>query len=149
MSQTLSLRVPDQMMERLERLARHRGNGMTRTKVGIQLLEESLREAEFPLIEYRDSAVGRQPCVRGSGMAVWEMILVARSYQFDADRMAQDYHLSHSSVQAAFDYFEAYRDEIDRAIEDNQIGYDALKRSLPGAILFTVSSEAVAEESRS
>ena len=149
MSQTLSLRVPDQMMERLESLARHRGNGMTRTKFSLLLLEESLREFEFPLIEYRDSAVGRQPYVRGSGMAVWELILIARSYQFDAAQLAQDYHLPQSSVQAAFDYFEAYRHEIDRAIEDNQIGYEALKRSLPGAILFTVSSEAVAEESRS
>lgn len=141
MSQTLSLRVPDQMMERLERLAHRQGSGMTRTKVSILLLEEALREADFPLIEYRDSATGRQPCVRGSGMAVWELILVARSYQFDAESIAQDYPISVNVIRGAFNYFEVYRDEINRAIEDNQIGYDTLKQLLPNARLFTVPSE--------
>lgn len=148
MSQTLSLRVPDQMMERLERLAHRQGSGMTRTKVSILLLEEALREADFPLIEYRDGSTGRQPCVRGSGMAVWELILVARSYQFDAERIAQDYPLSVNAIRGAFNYFEAYQDEINRAIEDNQIGYDTLKQFLPNARLFTLPSEVAAGESR-
>src|SRR5437016_490131 len=57
-SQVLSLRIPDRMAERLDRFARRQGNGMTRTKAGVMLLEESLREAEFALIEYRDSSIG-------------------------------------------------------------------------------------------
>ena len=40
MSQILSLRIPDRMAERLERFARRQGNGMTRNKAGILLLEE-------------------------------------------------------------------------------------------------------------
>src|SRR5450432_3655432 len=78
MSQILSLRIPDQMVERLDRFARRLGNGMTRTKAGVMLLEESLRESEFSFVEYRDSAIGRQPYLKGSGLAIWEVIMIAR-----------------------------------------------------------------------
>jgi hypothetical protein len=146
MSQILSLRVPDQMSERLERFARRQGNGMTRTKAGVLLLEESLREAEFAYVEYRDSAIGRQPYLKGTGLAVWEMIMIARDYQFDAERIAQDYHYPVELVQAAFHFHEAHREEIDQAVEDNNIGYEAMKRQLPGLKLLTVPKEEAAGE---
>jgi len=31
--------------------------------------------ADFEFIEFRDSAVGRQACVRGSSLAVWEVAM--------------------------------------------------------------------------
>ncbi len=141
MSQILSLRVPDQMAERLERFARRQGNGMTRTKASVLLLEEALREAEFAFVEYRDSAIGRQPYVKGTGLAVWEMIMIARSYAFSAERIAEQYQYSADAVQAAFHFYEAYKDEIDQAIADNAIGYDAMKRLLPTLKLVTVSQD--------
>ena len=138
MSQVLSLRVPDQMVERLERFARRQGNGMTRTKVSVLLLEEALREAKFAHIEYRDSSIGRQPYLKRTGLAVWEMIAIARSYQFEAERIAQEYHYPVELIQAAFHFYEAYREEIDQAVADNNIGYDAMKRLLPNLKLFSV-----------
>ncbi len=39
------------MIERLDKFARKLGNGMTRTRAGVLLLEESLREADFAAIE--------------------------------------------------------------------------------------------------
>ncbi len=148
MSQVLSLRVPDQMADRLDRFARRQGNGMTRNKVSMLLLEEALREAEFAHIEYRDTILGRQPFVKGTGMAVWEMIMVARSYQFGADRIAQEYRYPVSVIQAAFHFYEAYRDEIDQAIEDNNMGYEAIKRLFPTAKLFLVPEEEATMENR-
>lgn len=141
MSQTLSLRVPDQMAERLERFARQQGNGMTRTKAGVLLLDEALREAEFPLVEYRDSPVGRQPYMKGAGLAVWEIIMIAKRYDLDAERMARDYPYPIENLRAALNFYEAYREEIDRAIEDNDIGYEAMKRRLPNVRLFEAPSE--------
>lgn len=89
MSQVLSLRIPEQMVERLDRFARKLGNGMTRTKASVMLLEESLREAEFACIEYRDSPIGRQPYMKGSGLAIWEVVMIAKQYDMDAERMTQ------------------------------------------------------------
>ena len=141
MSQVLSLRVPDQLAERLDRFARRLGNGMTRTRAGVLLLEEALREAEFALIEFRDSLVGRQACMKDSGLAVWEVILVAGHYGMDVEATARHLQRSTEWVRAAFNYYEAYRDEIDRAVEDNRIGYEAMKRLLPGLERFEVSLE--------
>lgn len=137
-SQILSLRIPDRMAERLERFARRQGNGMTRNKASVLLLEEALREAEFSIVEYRDSPLGRQPYMKGSGLAVWEVVMVARRYDLDAGRMAQDYPYPVESLQAALHFYEAYRDEIDQAIDDNDMGYEAIKRLLPNARLFEV-----------
>ena len=142
MSQILSLRIPDQMVERLDRFARRLGNGMTRTKASVMLLEESLREAEFAGIEYRDSPIGRQPYMKGSGLAIWEVIMIARQYGMDAERIAQDYPYPVESIKATCNFYEAYREEIDQAIEDNSIGYEAMKRLLPNIRMFEVSKEA-------
>lgn len=149
MSQIISLRVPDQLAERLERFARRHGNGMTRTRAGVLLLEESLQESEFACIEYRDSPVGRQPYLKGSGLAVWEVIMIARRYDFDAERMAQDYPYPIENLKAALNFYEAYRQEIDQAIEDNDIGYEAMKRLLPTVRLFEAPPQMLREESPS
>lgn len=146
-SQILSLRIPDQMVERLDRFARRLGNGMTRTKAGVMLLEEALREAEFAGIEYRDSPIGRQPYMKGSGLAIWEVILLARNYDLDATRMAQDYPYPVDNIKASIHFYEAYQEEIDQAIEDNNIGYEAMKRLLPNIRLFEVPTEVLNGES--
>src|SRR5258708_5967214 len=80
MSQTISLRLPDELVSRLDRFARRLGNGMTRTRAGVLLLDEALREEEFAGIEFRNTFIGRQPFVKGSGMAVWEFIMVAGGF---------------------------------------------------------------------
>ena len=147
MSQILSLRIPDQMGERLDRFARRLGNGMTRTKAGVMLLEESLREAEFSFVEFRDSPIGRQPYMKGSGLAIWEVITIARPREMNAEQIAQDYPYPVENIRAALNFYEAYRDEIDQAIEDNGIGYEAMKRLLPNVRLFEVPQETANGES--
>ena len=148
MSQILSLRIPDQMSERLDRFARRQGNGMTRTKASVLLLEESLRESEFSFIEYRDSAVGRQPYMKGSGLTVWEVIMLARRYDMSAERIAQDYPYPIENIKAALNFYAVYRKEIDQAIEDNEIEYEAMKRLLPNIRLFEVPEEILSGEAK-
>lgn len=146
MSQILSLRIPEQMGERLDRFARLHGNGLTRSKAGVMLLEESLREAEFSFVEYRDSPIGRQPYMKGSGLAIWELIMIARPRDMSAERIARDYPYPIENLKAALNYYEAYREEIDQAIEDNEIGYETMKRLLPNVRLFEVPKETVSGE---
>ena len=147
-SQILSLRIPDQMIERLDRFARRLGNGMTRTKAGVILLEESLREAEFAFVEYRDSPIGRQPYMKGSGLAIWEVIMIAQDFGMDAERVAQAYPYPVENIKAAINFYEAYREEIDQAIKDNDIGYEAMKRLLPNVRLFEVPKEVITGEAK-
>ncbi len=141
MSQILSLRIPDQMVDRLDKFARRLGNGMTRTKAGVMLLEESLRETEYSFIEFRDSPVGRQPYMKGSGLAIWEVIMIAKGFDMDAEQIIQYYPYPIANIKAAINYFNAYSEEINQAIEDNHIGFDSMKKILPNIELFEVSNE--------
>ncbi len=78
MSQVVSTRLPDHTAERLKRLARRLGK--TPSETGAILIEESLRESEFPYIEFRHSPLGRQPYLKNSSLALWEVIQIAQSY---------------------------------------------------------------------
>ena len=138
MSQVISLRVPDEMAKRLDRFASRQGTGMNRTKTSMMLLEESLREAEFAGIEYRDSEIGRQPFIKGTGLTVWEMIAIARAFDYDAERVAEGYEYPVGIVTAGLNYYSVYREEVDRAIEDNHISYEDMKRDLPNIELYII-----------
>lgn len=74
MSKVISLRLQDDQIERLGRLARRLNRRPT--SAAQLLLEEKLREAEFPAIEFRNTAAGRGAFVRGTGLAVWEIAAV-------------------------------------------------------------------------
>jgi uncharacterized protein (DUF433 family) len=140
MSQVISMRLRDEQVERLRRLARRLGR--TPSETGALLVEESLRQAEFGHIEFRPSPLGRQAYVRGSTLAVWEVILVARAFGLDAERTAAHLEWPRFRVQAALNYAAAFPDEVELAIADNAaIGWDELSRQLPQTELFRVAAD--------
>lgn len=141
MSQTVSLRLPDELVDRIDRFARRLGNGMTRSRAGILLLDEALREEEFNSIEFRNTAIGRQPFVKATGMAVWEIIMVAKRFDLDASRTAHHLQIRPETVQAALNYFEAYRVEIEQALADNVYGEERLKRLFPSLRVVEVTAD--------
>ncbi|HLK57137.1 MAG TPA: hypothetical protein VKU00_11260 [Chthonomonadaceae bacterium] len=138
MSQTISLRLPDELISRLDRFARMLGNGMTRTRASVLLLDEALREEEFSMIEFRNTFVGRQPFIKGMGMAVWEFIMVARGFDMDAERTSEYLQCPIENVKAALNYYHAFREEIDQALADNDIGEERLKRMFPNLRVITI-----------
>lgn len=139
MSQVMSLRLKDQQMERLRRIARRMGR--TASEVGALLVEEGLREAEFAYIEFRDSPLGRQAYVKGSGLAVWEVVMVARGYNLDVERTAEHLRWPSFKVQAALNYASMFPEEIEYAITDNDAcDYETLSRVLPSLERFTVDA---------
>lgn len=141
MSQTVSLRLSDDLIDRLDRFARRLGNGMTRSKIGAILIDEALREEEFAGIEFRNTFIGRQPFVKQSGMAVWEFIMVARGFDLDAERTAAYLRCPVENVNAALNYYHAYREEIDMALEDNDLGEERLKRLFPNLRVVTFPAQ--------
>jgi hypothetical protein len=130
MSRVLSLRLKDDQMERLKRLARHLDH--TPSEAAVRLIEEAF-------IEFRNSPAGRQAYIMGSSLAIWEVIFVAQAYDLDPARTAEHLDWPIVKVKAALQYAEAFPDEINEAIdENNSYDFTKLKRMLPQAELFVV-----------
>jgi hypothetical protein len=131
-STVISMRLPAESGKRLKRLAgRH---GWTTSDTSARLIEEGLRRAEFAFIDFRDSAVGRQACIQGSSLAVWEVMLLVRSSHGDLAAVAKHLRWPETKVKAAVNYAEAFNEEIEEALADNEaIDFSALKRMLPQA----------------
>lgn len=140
MSHVVSIRFQDDQMERLRRLARRLGR--TPSETGALLVEESLREAEFGHIDFRDSPVGRQAYVKGSSLAVWEVVKLARSYGMDVTKTARHLEWLPFRVQAALNYAAAFPEEIKEAIADaDKSDFTTLSRMLPQAEEWVIESE--------
>jgi hypothetical protein len=128
----ISMRVPAVSGTRLKRMAsRH---GWTPSDASARLVEEGLRRSEFAFIDFRDSAAGRQTYIQGSTLAVWEVLLLVRSYKQDVSAVAKHLQWPEVKVQAAINYAEAFAEEIEEALSENAgTGFNALKRMLPSA----------------
>ena len=134
-SMVISMRLPTESGKRLKRMAsRH---GWTPSDASAKLVEEGLRRSEFAFIDFRDSPAGRQACIQGSTLAVWEIMLLTRSYKADVAAVAKHLGWPLGKVQAAVHYAEAFPEEIDEALSENDsTDFDSLKRMLPQAVEF-------------
>jgi len=140
MSQVVSTRLPDHTAERLKRFARRLGK--TPSETSAILIEESLRESEFPYIEFRHSPLGRQPYLKNSSLALWEVIQIAQSYGLSEQKTAAHFHRPLEWVRSALLYAEAYQSEVQTAITDAQaLNETTLKRLLPQLETITVSPD--------
>jgi hypothetical protein len=138
-SMVISMRLPVQSGKRLRRMASQ--HGWTPSDTSARLVEEGLRRSEFAFVDFRDAPAGRQACVQGSSLAIWEIMMVARDYKNDAVKVAAHLRWPEAKVQAAFHYAKAFPDEIDTAIADNDaMDFESLSRLLPQAKEFVVSS---------
>ena len=73
-------------------------------------------------------------------MAVWEFILVAKRFDLEAARTATFLQHPIETAQAALNYYSAFGEEIDHALEDNHIGEERLKRLFPSLRVFSTPS---------
>lgn len=139
-TQVMSLRFAPQQMERLQRLARRLGR--TPSETTALLVEESLRRSEFAFIDFRDSLAGRQAYVQGSGLAVWEVVLIAQGYDLDAQKTAAHLAWPMARVQAALSYAQVFQDEIEGALQDNgSYSIERIQRLVPQTRSFVVPAE--------
>lgn len=141
MSTVVTMQLQESQLARLRKLAHRLGHSPS--EMGALLIEEALRMADFNLVNFRDSPVGRQAYIVGSSLAVWEVIWLLRHHDDDIDRTAEYLDWPPFRIQAAVDYASAFPAEIDAAIEDNE-SYDleALKRELPQLKVFTATDVA-------
>src|ERR1039458_4215414 len=134
-SMVISRRLPAESGKRLKRMANR--HGWTASDASARLVEEGLRRSEFAFIDFRDSAAGRQAYIQGSSLAVWEVMLLVRSYKGDLAAVAAHLRWPQAKVQAAANYAEAFPAEIEDALAENDAtDFTALKRMLPQAVEF-------------
>lgn len=134
-SVVISMRLPADSGRRLKRMASQ--HGWTTSDASARLVEEGLRRSEFAFIDFRDSIAGRQACIQGSTLAVWEVVLLVRAYKGDISAAARHLYWHETKVQAAVHYAEAFPDEIEEALnEQSAVDLKTLKRMLPQAAEF-------------
>jgi len=121
----LSMRLPVESGQRLKRMANR--HGWSPSDASARLVEEGLRRSEFAFIDFRDSMAGRQAYLQGSTLAVWEVVLLLRSYQNLVAAVAKHLNWPEAKVHAAANYARAFPQEIEEALAAN----DAAKRGRP------------------
>jgi len=131
----ISMRLPAESGKRLKRMANR--HGWTPSDASARLVEEGLRRSEFGFIDFRDSLAGRQACIQGSTLAVWEVMLLVHSYRQNLSAVAGHLKWPEVKVQAAVNYAEAFPEEISEALAENEAtDFAMLKRMLPQAAEF-------------
>jgi len=135
-STVISMRLPAASGNRLKRMASR--YGWTPSDASARLVEEGLRRSEFAFIDFRDSSVGRQACIQGSSLAVWEVMFLFQSYHGDLAATARHLQWPQAKVQAAIHYTDAFPDEITLALDEfHAVDFTVLKRLLPQAVEFS------------
>jgi hypothetical protein len=136
MSKVVTLRLPDETAARLAATARRAGRSVSET--GARSIEEWLRQNEFAEIEFHTFNGERHACLKGVTQ-IWQLIQVAQEYDLDVEKTAAHFQLPAYRIQAAFNYYEAYPEEIDRPIAENRSWtYERIKQILPQIERFTV-----------
>jgi uncharacterized protein (DUF433 family) len=129
MGNRFTLELDDEQVRQLEAAARRMGRDPL-SAAGL-LLDEALRRTAFPSIEFRDSAAGRQTYLRGTRLAVWQIVRLVRAFG-DEHSVAAHLEVPVDLVDAALDYARAFPTEIDEAFEDADAVAESLSAVVPG-----------------
>jgi hypothetical protein len=130
--QNIHIEMPDEQAARLDRFAMsvHKSP----REATAQLVEEGLRHAEFPAVEFRDSDSGRQAYVVGSSLAVWEVVMIDESYDHNAEQTAAHLRWPLTRLEPVLAYARMHQREIADALEENRsVSSPDLQRSLPNS----------------
>jgi uncharacterized protein (DUF433 family) len=112
-SDHFTLRLRPGVGERLR--ARARRVGGTPRALAQRYVDEGLR---------REGPSGRRAALVGSGLDVWEVVATVRENDNDLEQAASLLGVPPGLVQAAIDYYGAFREEIDAQIADNEAAWE-------------------------
>ena len=114
-----SLRIPRETFDDIEKIASETGREFS--SIAKDLLAEAVKMRRCPGIVFVNGVRGRKAKIAGTGLDVWEIIATYISVNNKFPRLRKAYHwLSDQQLKAAIGYYTAYRDEIDRLIEQNE-----------------------------
>jgi uncharacterized protein (DUF433 family) len=118
-STPVSVRLQVDTLRAAQELARRTSRSLG--AVVSELAEEGLRMQQHPGIVFAGPMGRRRARVEGSGLDVWEVVMVYRDCSEDAQKTLTILtHLTPRQVEAAIRYSRSYQNEIDALIQDNQ-----------------------------
>jgi uncharacterized protein (DUF433 family) len=94
------------------------------------LAEEAMRMRRFPGIAFREEDWNRRAWVIGTGLDVWEVIALVRSFG-SPEAVIPHYHLSEGQVATALAYHREFPEEVDAMMAKNQRPLQELQREYP------------------
>lgn len=120
MTTPLSVRFDPGILVRLRRRA-GRSPGATPSGLAQRLVDEGLRQEEFPGIVFKDGATGRRAAL-ALGPDVWEVVRVLREVdergEAAVSATAELMALPAERVRLAMRYYAAYEQEIDAEVAE-------------------------------
>lgn len=120
MTAPLSIRFDPVILERLKRRAAHLP-GATPSGLAQRLVDEGLRQAEHPGVEFKEGPSGRRAALT-LGPDVWEVVRVLREVdergETAIDAAAELLHLTPARIRVAMRYYGDYPAEIDAEIAE-------------------------------
>lgn len=107
-----------------------RREGRSRSAVVEELAEEAAKMRLFPGIGYRGRP--RRAWVMGSGVDVWEIVDLLRSYERDAEKLRANHPLvTDRHLRLARAYADRFPDEIEGFLETNRRPLEELHALYP------------------
>ncbi len=89
-------------------------------------------QEDQPCISFRDTPAGRNAHITGTGLAVWEIMMISRAYDHDLEKTADYLDIPKILIQAAYKYAAGFPDEIEAELAENDaLDFEALKRVFP------------------
>lgn len=122
MSDHFTLRLPTGVGDRLRGHARRAG--VAPRTLAQRYVDEGLRREDHPLVRFADGPSGRRAALVGSGLDVWEVVASVREHENDLAATASYLEIPLGVVEAAINYYGAYREEIDAQIELNRAAWE-------------------------
>jgi len=102
------------------------------------LAEEALRARRFPGIAFRGTDWNRRPWVIGTALDVWEIVAATRGFD-SPQKAAKATDVAEAHIRLALAYYEAFPQEIDDAITENDRPLEQLRREYPA--IDTITTE--------
>lgn len=128
-SKAISVRLKDRQTEQLDRLARREGRD--KAEMAATLLERVLRLSEFPHVVLRDFGAGPEAFISGTRLRVWWVATLIRDYGGSLAKTAEHLNLPEVTIAEVQKYADAYPDEIEAAIAENDRAHEKLLRRFP------------------
>jgi uncharacterized protein (DUF433 family) len=130
---TKTLRLRPRLRAEIERLAKRSRRSFT--EVTQDLLEEALRMRQCPGIYFADETLGREAKVAGTGLGVWEVIERYQAVKGQEKKLHKALpHVGAAGLRAALLYYRECPREIDDAIAENALAFEALEAKYPGLV---------------
>ena len=126
---TMSLRLEDELRERLAAAAQAEGTSVT--SLVEQFVREGLAVAEHPGVVFKQGPSGRRAALAG-GPDVWAIASALRHTSgTESERLtalAEEFGLAERQVVIALNYAAAHRDEIDARVHANDRALEQAER---------------------